>query len=67
MSLLYVNENGAKVSFEGNQFVATHADGMKQIIPAETLEGITLLGNVQMTTQCMEKCMEKRNTGIIFF
>lgn len=59
MSLLYVNENGAKVNFEGNQFVATHVDGMKQIIPAETLEGITLLGTAQMTTQCMEKCMEK--------
>lgn len=66
MSLLYVNEHGTRIGIEGNQFVATHVDGMKQLIPVETLEGITLLGSAQLTTQCMEECME-RGIPVSFF
>lgn len=66
MSLLYVNENGTQICIEGNQFVAKHLNGMRQIIPAETLEGITLLGAAQMTTKCMEQCME-RGIPVSFF
>lgn len=52
MSQLYVNEDGATMALDGNRVMVTYKDGMKHSIPIETLESITLLGRVQMTTQC---------------
>ena len=57
MSLLYVNENGALIGIEGNKCVAKYKDGMKTFIPIESLEGITIMGQSQVTTKCMEECM----------
>lgn len=57
MSLLYVNENGAKIGISDNRFVVEYKDGMKRSIPAETLDGITIMGRVEMTTPCVERCL----------
>lgn len=57
MSLLYVNENGAIIGTEANQCTVKYKDGMKRLIPIESLEGITIMGKSQMTTNCMEECM----------
>lgn len=59
MSLLYVNENAATIGIEGNQFVVKYADGMRRLVPMETLESITIMGHAQMTTQCTQLCLEK--------
>lgn len=59
MSLLYVNENGAIIGLEGNRCYVKYSDGMKKIVPIETLESITIMGNVQMTTQCVQECLKK--------
>lgn len=59
MSLLYVNENGAVIGVEANRCIVKYKDGMKKAIPLETLEGITLMGHSQMTSQCVEECMER--------
>ena len=53
MTLLYVNENGALIGIEGNKCVAKYKDGMKTFIPIESLEGITIMGQSQVTTKCM--------------
>lgn len=66
MSFLYVNENGAIVGIESNQFYVQYKDGMKKIIPAESLEAITVLGKVQLTTQCLEECL-KRGVSVAYF
>lgn len=51
MSLLFVNENNAYIGIEANRFFVKYSDGMKKMIPAETLESITIMGHAQMTTQ----------------
>lgn len=66
MSLLYVNENGAVIGFEGNQFTVKYKDGMRKLVPCETLEGIVVLGQAQLTTKCMTECL-KRGVQVSFF
>ena len=59
MSVLYVNENGAKIGIRENRVVINYQDGMERSVPVETLESIMILGKVQLTTQCMEECLKK--------
>lgn len=66
MSLLYINENGATVSINSNRCMVNYKDGMQRSIPIETLEGITILGSVQITSQCVEECL-KRGICISYF
>ncbi len=66
MSLVYVNENGAIIGKEANHCVITSHDGMKRCIPWETVEGITILGKSQLTTQCQEECL-KSGISVSYF
>ena len=59
MSLLYVNENGATIGIEANRCIVQYKDGMKKSIPIESLEGITIMGQSQLTTRCAVECMER--------
>lgn len=59
MGFLYVNENGATIGVEANQCTVNYKDGMKRLIPIESLDGITIMGRSQMTTQCAEECMSR--------
>lgn len=66
MSLLFVNENSAKIGVESNRCFVKYADGMQKFVPIETLESITIMGQAQMTTQCVQECL-KRGIPISFF
>lgn len=66
MSLLYVNENDVIIGIDGNRCYAKYHDGMKKIIPIETLDGITVMGHAQMTTQCVQECL-KRGISVSYF
>lgn len=66
MGLLYVNENGAVIGVESNQCTVTYKDGMKRLIPIESLEAITIMGQSQITTKCAEECME-RGISVAYF
>ena len=66
MSLLYIDENGAKIGIKDNQFVVEYKDGWKRLIPAETLEGITIMARVEMTTPCVERCLQEGITVAYF-
>lgn len=57
MGLLYINESGAVIGVEANKCTVQYKDGMKKMIPIESLEGITIMGRSQMTTRCAEECM----------
>ena len=59
MSYLYVNENGAVLSHSDNCFKVSCKDGVVRSIPSETLDGVSLFGAVQVTTQCIEACLRK--------
>ena len=54
MGLLYVNEDGAVIGVEANRCMVSYKDGMKKWMPLESLEGITIMGKSQVTTQGME-------------
>lgn len=66
MSYLYVNEDGVVVSIEGNRCTAKYKDGMIKYMPIEALEGIVIMGRSQLTTYCMEQCLE-RGINVSFF
>lgn len=57
MSYLFVNDNGSQIGVRANRVVVTSKDGMKRMIPIETLDGITLLGRSELTTACAEQCL----------
>jgi len=48
MSQLYVNDPSAQVSITTGRFTVRYKDGMEKSIPAETLEGISVFGEVNM-------------------
>ena len=66
MSLLFINENNAVIGIESNQCTVKYSDGMKKMVPIETLESITIMGHAQMTTQCVQECL-KRGIPVSYF
>lgn len=59
MSLLYVNENNATIGIDSNRCVIKYSDGMRKMVPIETLESITIMGHAQLTTQCVQECLQR--------
>lgn len=59
MSTLYVNGNGAVVGIEAGRCYAKYKDGLKTSIPVETLDGITIMGQVEVTTACIVHCLRE--------
>lgn len=66
MSILYIADPEAKIGFVDNRVVATYSDGMEHTLPVESVESITLLTKVQLSTKCMEQCL-KRGIPVAFF
>ena len=66
MSLLFINENNATIGIESNRCFIKYSDGMKKTVPIETLEGITIMGHAQMTTQCVQECF-KRGIPVVYY
>ena len=54
------------LSYSENCFTVNCKDGTLRSIPAETLDGISLFGPVQVSTQCVEKCLS-RGIGISYY
>ena len=65
MSLIYVSDPGSVIGISGNRFTVAYKDGRVRSIASEIVEGITLFGVSQLTTQCMEECM-KRGIPVAF-
>ena len=59
MSLLYINEDGAIIAVNVNRMTVKYSDDLLRSIPIETVENITILGQSQLTTQCIKICLEK--------
>ena len=58
LSILYIADPEAKIGFVDNRVVATYSDGMEHSLPVESVESITLLTKVQLSTKCMEQCLK---------
>jgi CRISPR-associated protein Cas1 len=52
-------EHGASIRLLGGYFIVKYKDGMEKQIPKETLESISIFGNISISTQCMEECLKK--------
>lgn len=64
MSFVYVVTNGCTIGIEGGNFVISYPDDHADEIPKQTVQGISIFGNSQMTTQCMRFCLgNKINVG----
>ena len=59
MSLLYINEDGAVIGVDGNRITVKYSNGLLKSLPIETVDNITILGQSQLTTQCIKSCLEK--------
>lgn len=64
MSFLYVVEKFATIRLLDGQIVAERKD-IKTYIPIETLEGIVLIGNSNISSGCIEELL-KRNLPVTF-
>lgn len=53
MSFLYVTENGRVIGHEGGCITVKHKEGTIDKIPEETVEGISIFGMSQVTTQAL--------------
>lgn len=59
MSVVYVTSHGSTIGYEQDRIVITDKDNCKRLIPIETVEGITLLSMSQLTTSCIEQCLQR--------
>lgn len=66
MSFVYVTEDGSKIGINGGFITVLHENNDIIKIPKETVEGISIFGNSQVTTQCMKFCL-KKGIRISFF
>ena len=58
MSYLYVNEQGARIGVDGGYVTVQMKDDLLRKIPSETLENISLFGNISISTQAMQRCLK---------
>ncbi|NLK01409.1 MAG: CRISPR-associated endonuclease Cas1 [Clostridia bacterium] len=59
MAQLYVSDHKAKVGLKGGRVVIKEKKDLTRSIPLESLEGITIIGNAQITTQCLGECLRR--------
>lgn len=58
VSILYISDPSAKLSYDENRILAIYPDGLKNSFPVETVESITLLTKAQLSTDCIEQCLK---------
>lgn len=59
ISHLYIIEQGASVGVTSNCIKIKQKDNRSRSMPIETVEGISIFGNVQLTTQCISECLRR--------
>ena len=60
MSYIYINEQGSEITVDGGRCVVTKPDGMRRIIPIETIEYVSLFGNIKITVPAMQMFMKNK-------
>ena len=59
MSFLYVTEPDCKIYFTENQIVMDNGKGLQTKLPIEILEGVILIGNVNITSSCQRELLKR--------
>lgn len=60
MCFVYLTEPGTQLSKRGGTYVVTKEDERLYSIPAETIEGIVLLGSVQISSQAAADLLRRQ-------
>ena len=63
MSYIYINEQGSEITVDGGHCVVTKPDGMRRIIPIETIEYVSLFGNIKIYNFRL-KCYENVRSSL---
>lgn len=58
MSFLFVDDHGATIKIDGNSLVVQKKDDTVRKIPIETIDEIYIFNSVQITSQCMIRCVQ---------
>lgn len=66
MSFVYVVDDGSKIGIEGGVIKISKKTGEVVKVPKETVEGISIFCNAQLSTQCTKYCL-KRGIRVSFF
>lgn len=59
MVQFYVTDNRAHIGIKDGRVEVHHTDGLLRSVPLESVEGITIIGNAQITTGCVSECLKK--------
>ena len=54
MSLLFLEESGTTVRIDSNRVIVSYKDGLSRSLPIESVDGITIFGNINLTTPCIQ-------------
>lgn len=66
MSYLYVLEQGAKIGIDQNRFKIEYKNDEVKYVPGDKVKNISIFGNIQLTTQCINECL-KKGIKIVFY
>lgn len=66
MSFLYVTDSSAQIGISDRYYTVKYRDGMVQQVPCETLESISIFGRAQVTSQCVQSCLQN-GVSIIYY
>lgn len=59
MAQLYVTKNNATIGVTNGRIEVKERSGLLRTLPIENIDGITIMGNAQITTQCIGECLRR--------
>jgi CRISPR-associated protein Cas1 len=59
MAQLYVTDHQARIGVDNGRIKVEYVDGLLRTLPIESVEGITIMGNAQVTTNCIGECLRR--------
>lgn len=60
MSYIYINEQGSEISVNGGYCVVITPDKISRKVPIETIEYVSLFGNIHITTPALQMFMQNK-------
>jgi len=66
LAQIYITDNKAKIGIQKGRIVINQTKNLTRSIPIENVEGITIIGNGQITTSCLGECL-KRGIAVQYY
>ena len=59
MSRVYINDSSSQIGISDNCLQIKTKDGVTKNVPVETVEGISVFGQAQISSQCIGECLRR--------